>query len=789
MKFAMKVLWFLVAALGAWALGLIAIARGEPINAVWLVVAAVCIYSLGYRFYSRFLASRVLQLNDARATPAERLEDGKDFIPTNKWALFGHHFSAIAGHGPLIGPILAAQFGYLPGTIWIIIGGVLGGAVQDFIVLFFSVRRNGKSLAQMAKDEIGDVAGLVAMFAVLAIMTIVTAAAGLIVVNLLKGSPWGIFTVAMTIPIAFLLGLYMRYVRVGHGMEASLLGFGLVVATVVGGRYISESHALAPYFTFSAIGLSAMLVIYGFTASAIPVWLLLAPRSVLSTFVKLGTILLLAIGIIVVRPTMLMPPLTQFTNGTGPIFAGKIFPFLFITITCGALSGFHSLISSGMTPKLLSKESQARMVGYGSMLAESFVAVMAMITVCVIKPGIYFAVSSPAGIVGRLPEQAATAISGWGFPVTASDMSGLASRVGEISLFNRTGGATALAVGMAHIFSSMFGGAGMALWYHYAIVFEALFILTLLDNATRVGRFLLQDLMGQFWKPLGKTSWYPSIILSSALMVASWGYFLFQGVKDPLGGINSLWPLFGISNQLLAAIALCFATTVLIKMGKGRYTPVTLTLLAWDVATAMTSSVEKIWASDPNLGFLAHARSLEAQIAAGLIPADKIADTRSLIFNDRLDAMVMIVFSLVVLLILFESGRNWWMHSSGKKQPILHEAPVILSKIPAEVGIWRTMTDKDQSALAPVGELDLIPNEPSVLEGREVDVREGLLTIFRSCWRWVFGDAPYENYVRSVMRGSLKHAACGSHAEKIVSAEQFYLDRLRRKHNSINRCC
>jgi len=683
MNFAKKIFWLLVAALGAGALGFVAIARGEPINAVWLVVASACIYAIGYRFYSRFLAYRVLQLDDGRATPAERLEDGRDFVPTNKWVVFGHHFSAIAGPGPLVGPILAAQFGYLPGTLWIILGGVLGGAVQDFVVLFCSVRRDGKSLGQMAKEEISGLAGFAALFGVLSILTIVIAVTGLVVVNALKASPWGFFTIAMTVPIAVLMGIYMRFLRVGRAIEASLLGFILVMASVVGGRYISESHLLAPYFTYSAIGLAWMLVLYGFTASVIPVWLLLAPRGVLSTFVKLGTILLLAGGILAVRPTMLMPPLTRFIDGTGPIFAGKIFPFCFITIACGALSGFHSLISSGTTPKMLSKEGQARMVGYGSMLVESFVAVMAMIAACVLKPGIYFSVNSPAGIVGRLPEQAVATISGWGFPVTAQDMSDLATKVGEVTLFNRTGGAPSLAVGMAHIFSGSLGGAAMGIWYHFAIMFEALFILTILDAGTRVGRFLLQDLMGHFWKPLGKTSWYPGIILSSAIMVTAWGYFLFQGVMDPLGGINSLWPLFGISNQLLAAIALCVCTTILIKMGKSRYILVTLAPLVWLVSATMTASAQKIWAPDPALGFLAHARYLAEQIAAGTIAADKIADTQRLIFNDRLDAMVTLVFASVVLVILVESGRNWWLYSSGRKRVVLSESPVELSRLTA----------------------------------------------------------------------------------------------------------
>ncbi len=679
-----KAVWFVVAGLGAGALGWIATARGEPINAVWLVICAVCIYAIGYRFYGRFIAYRVLELDDKRATPAERLEDGRDFVPTNKWVLFGHHFAAIAGPGPLVGPILAAQFGYLPGTLWIVLGGVLGGAVQDFVVLFCSVRRDGKSLGQMAKDEISDVAGYTAILGVLAIMTIIIAVVGLVVVNALKSSPWGFFTIAMTMPIAFLMGIYMRYLRPGRAMEASLLGFVLVMGAVVGGRLIGESPVLAPYFTYSAIGLAWMIVLYGFAASVIPVWLLLAPRGALSTFVKLGAILALAVGIIAVRPMMLMPPLTRFIDGSGPIFAGKIFPFCFITIACGALSGFHSLISSGTTPKMLSKESQGLMVGYGSMLMESFVAVMAMIAACVLKPGIYFAVNSPAGVVGALPEKAVATISGWGFPVTVADMSDLAGKVGEVTLFNRTGGAPSLAVGMAHIFSGSLGGpAVMGIWYHFAIMFEALFILTLLDAGTRVGRFMLQEVMGYFWKPLGRTSWYPGIILSSGLIVGAWGFFLFQGVLDPLGGINSLWPLFGISNQLLAAIALCVCTTILIKMGKGRFVLITLLPLVWLVSATMTASVEKIWAPEPGLGFLAHARFLSEQVASGAIAADKVAETQRLIFNDRLDAMVTLVFASLVIVILFESGRNWWLYATGKKRMVLSEARVELSRLTA----------------------------------------------------------------------------------------------------------
>ncbi len=675
-----KIVWILVATLGAMALGMIATARGEPLNAVWLVAAAGCMYALGYRFYSRFVAYRVLELDARRATPAERFDDGRDFVPTNKWVVFGHHFAAIAGPGPLVGPILAAQFGYLPGTLWIVIGGVLGGAVQDFVTLFCSIRRDGKSLGQMAKDEISPLGGFTALFAVLCIMIILIAVIALVVVNALKESPWGVFTIAMTIPIAFLMGIYLRLLRPGRVLETSLIGFVLVFASVVAGRYVAES-ALAPWFTYDGPALAWMIIAYGFAASVLPVWLLLAPRDYLSTFVKLGVVMALAAGILLVQPTMLLPPLTRFVDGTGPIFAGKIFPFCFITIACGAVSGFHSLISSGTTPKLIMQEGHARMVGYGSMLLESFVAIMAMVAATVLEPGVYFAINSPAGIVGGLPAQAVQTISGWGFPVTELAMHDLAQNVGEVTLFNRTGGAPSLAVGMAHIFSNVLGGPGlMAIWYHFAIMFEALFILTVLDAGTRVGRFMLQDLLGHFWKPLGRTSWYPSVVATSALVVAAWGYFLYQGVVDPLGGINSLWPLFGISNQLLATIALCVATTILIKMKKLRYVWVTLAPLAWLVVVTMTASYQKIFHPNPRIGFLAHARSLTDQIAAGAVEPGKLAVTERLIFNDRLDAVVTGIFAVLAILILAESARHWWRYAFGGREPVLREAPMKLSK-------------------------------------------------------------------------------------------------------------
>ncbi|MGD0697503.1 MAG: carbon starvation CstA family protein [Terriglobia bacterium] len=681
---AKRIFWLAIALLAALSLAMIAFVRGEPVNAVWLVVAAACCYALGYRFYSRFIALRVLELNDERATPAERLEDGRDFVPTNKWVVFGHHFAAIAGPGPLVGPILAAQFGYLPGTLWIVAGGLVGGCVQDFVTLFCSIRRNGKSLGQMAKEEVSEVGGWTAVLAVLFIMVIVIAVIALVVVNALKSSPWGLSTISMIIPIAMFLGVYLRYFRVGRVREASVIGFMLVLGAVIGGRYVAESPTFAHYFTCGGLSLAWIIIICGFLTSVLPVWLLLAPRDYLATFIKLGTILLLAVGILLAHPQMLLPPLTRFTDGTGPIFAGKVFPFCFITIACGAISGFHSLIATGTTPKLIRKESQARMIGYGGMMIESFVGVMAMVAAAVLQPGVYFAINSPAGVVGATADKATATISGWGFPVTAQTMSDLATRVGEITLFNRTGGAPSLAVGMAHIFSGTLGmGRLEALWYHFAIMFEALFILTLLDAGTRAGRFMLQELLGHFWKPLGRTQWYPGVFITSAIIVAAWGYFLIQGVVDPLGGINSLWPLFGISNQLLATIALCVATTILIKMGKKRYAWVTMAPLAWLVAITMTASYQKIWHPDPRLGFLAQASDLSAQLAAGTIPAAKVAETQHLIFNLRLDAAVTAIFAFLVLVILAESGRNWWLYTVGRKVPVLREAPMKLSRISA----------------------------------------------------------------------------------------------------------
>ena len=671
--------WSAVALLGAAAVSVIAVRRGEPINALWLVTAATCCYTLGYRFYSKFISAKILALDALRATPAERLENGRDFLVTNKWVVFGHHFAAIAGPGPLVGPVLAAQFGYLPGTLWILAGAIFAGCVQDFVILVFSVRRDGKSLTEMAKEETGAIGGLVAYAAVVAILIILLAVVALVIVNALKDSPWGTFTIAMTIPIALLMGVYLRRIRPGKVLEVSVLGFILVLLAIWGGQWASLNPTVASVFTLRAPTLAILIIIYAFAASALPVWLLLAPRDYLSTFVKLGTIGLLGIGIVALHPTLHMPALTRFVDGTGPIFAGKVFPFAFITIACGAISGFHALISSGTTPKLIARETQTRMVGYGAMMCESAVAVMAIIAACSLQPGVYFAINSPAGVVGQTAAAAATTISGWGFPITAADMQALAHSVGEQTLFNRTGGAPAFAVGMASIFSQSLGGESvMAIWYHFAVMFEALFILTVLDAGTRVARFMIQDALGHVYKPLGRTSWYPSILGTSALIVAAWGYFLWQGVKDPLGGINLLWPLFGIANQLLATVALCVATTIIIKMHRARYAAVTLAPLAWLVAVTFTAAWQKAFDANPRVGFLAQARAL----ATG--PATSA--TARLIFNNRLDAAVTIVLVLMVALVLIESARQWIGVVRGTREAAVKETPFVMTRLAEERG-------------------------------------------------------------------------------------------------------
>jgi carbon starvation protein len=669
MGFLKSALWIALACIAALCLGGIATSRGESINSIWLVLAAVCAYLVAYRFYGAFIAARVMALNETRATPAERLENGHDYLPTNKWIVFGHHFAAIAGPGPLVGPVLAAQFGYLPGTLWIIAGAVLGGAVQDFVILFASMRRDGKSLGQMAREEIGTVGGFVALITVLMIMIILLAVVALVVVNALAGSPWGTFTIAATMPVAIFMGLYLRYWRPGKVLECSAVGFALVLAAVFGGQWVAGSSTLAPVFTLSAMSVAVAIIIYGFLASALPVWLLLAPRDYLSTFVKLGVIAMLAVGILAVHPRLEMPALTRFVDGTGPVFAGKVFPFCFITIACGAISGFHSLISSGTTPKMIAREPHALPVGYGSMLLESFVAIMAMIASCALQPGVYFAVNSPAGLVGKTAQAAAATISGWGFPVSADQMQALAHSVGETTLFNRTGGAPSLALGMAHIFTGGSGGAVLGFWYHFAIMFEALFILTIIDAGTRVGRFMLQDLLGHVSKPLGRTSWMPGVIGASAAVVAAWGYFLVQGVRDPLGGINSLWPLFGIANQLLAAIALSVATTILLKMHGAKFMWITCAPLAWLIIVTFSASWQKIWSPLPRIGFLAQAEALKTGPAA---------------FNARLDAVVCGTFMVLVAVILVDSLRLWFGILWGARDRAVVESPFVPTRLRAE---------------------------------------------------------------------------------------------------------
>jgi carbon starvation protein len=664
-----QILLIFIALLGALAIGRMALSSGESISAAWLLTAAICTYIIAYRVYSKVIAANVFVLDDERATPAVRLNDGRDFVPTNKWIVFGHHFAAIAGPGPLVGPTLAAQFGFLPGALWIIVGVAVGGAVQDFVVLCSSMRRNGKSLGQMAKDEIGPVAGYTALVSVLGIMIVLISVLALVVVNALKASPWGIVTIGLTIPIAMIMGVYMRWIRPHRVLEASAIGIVLLILALYAGKWVAADPALAPMFTLGGTTIAVLIMIYGFAASVLPVWLLLAPRDYLSAFVKIGVVAALALGILIVLPPLQMPALTKFTDGTGPVFAGKVFPFVFITIACGAISGFHALVASGTTPKLIARETHARMIGYGAMLMESMVAVMALIAACVLTPGIFFAINAPAAALGPTAETAAEAIRAWGFTLNPGDMELLAKQVGEASLLSRTGGAPSLAVGMAHLFSSVLGGSGaMALWYHFAIMFEALFILTTLDAGTRVGRFMLQDLLSHVWAPIGRVSWYPAVFGTSAIFVLAWGYFLYQGVTDPLGGINSLWPLFGISNQLLAAVALCVGTTVIIRMGKARYAWMTILPLAWLAVVTLTGGWIKIFSENPKLGFLSHARMLESYVVQGVAPPG-VASTATavrLIFNDRLDAAVAGFFMLSVVVIIAESARVWLRIVSGR---------------------------------------------------------------------------------------------------------------------------
>ncbi|MQA42569.1 carbon starvation CstA family protein [Rugamonas aquatica] len=673
--------WAALALCGAAALGVIALQRGEAVSAIWIVIAAVCVYLIAYRFYSLFIADKVLGLDARRMTPANKLNDGLDHVPTNKYVLFGHHFAAIAGAGPLVGPVLAAQMGYLPGMLWILAGVVFAGAVQDFIVLFISMRRDGRSLGDLIKSELGQIPGMIALLGTFMIMVIILAVLALIVVKALTGSPWGSFTVMATIPIALFMGVYSRYIRVGRIGEVSIIGFVLLMAAIFGGQIVQENPALAPMFTFTGTELTWMLIGYGFIASVLPVWLLLAPRDYLSTFLKIGTIVGLALGIVIVAPYLKMPAMTKFIDGTGPVWAGSLFPFLFITIACGAVSGFHALISSGTTPKMIENETHARFIGYGAMLMESFVAIMALVAASTIEPGVYFAMNSPAALIGTTAESAATAISQWGFYVTPEMLTQTAKDVGEHSIISRAGGAPTLAVGMAHILSGVIGGkVMMAFWYHFAILFEALFILTAVDAGTRAGRFMLQDLLGAFVPAMKQTENVFANLTATGLCVAAWGYFLYQGVVDPLGGINTLWPLFGIANQMLAAIALILGTCVLFKMKRARYAWVTMLPTAWLLMCTLTAGFQKIFDANPKVGFLAHAAKYQAAFDQGklLAPAKSVAQMQQVIFNDYLDASLAGFFVVVVLSVLV-FGIRTVLVARAAAQPTAKESPMVLT--------------------------------------------------------------------------------------------------------------
>jgi carbon starvation protein len=694
-------IWSAVAILGAVAWAVLALARGESVNAVWMLFAALCSWAIAYRFYARVIANRVLGVDNRRATPAERLDNALDFHKTDRRVLFGHHFAAIAGAGPLVGPVLAAQLGYLPGTIWIIVGVIFAGAVQDMVTLFFSMRRDGKSLGQMAREEIGPFGGAAALVAVLLIMIILLAVLALVVVNALGDSPWGTFSIAMTIPIALFMGVYMRVLRPGRVIEVSAIGVVLLLLAIGLGSVVAESR-WAEAFTLSPEALVYCLVIYGFAASVLPVWLLLAPRDYLSTFMKVGTIALLALGILLTLPVLKIPAVTDFAfNGQGPVFAGSLFPFVFITIACGALSGFHSLIASGTTPKLIEKEAQVRFVGYGGMLTEAFVAIMALIAASIIEPGLYFAMNSPAGVVGATAESASAAVANLGFTITPETLNAAAAEVEERTLVARTGGAPTLAIGMSEIFSRILGGDALkAFWYHFAIMFEALFILTTVDAGTRVGRFMLQDTLGNLWKPLGRPSWRPGVYLTSATIVGAWGYFLYTGVTNPLGGINQLFPLFGIANQLLAAIALTVATTILIKSGKLRWAWVTGVPLAWDAAVTLTASWQKVFSADTKLGFFAQRDRFQAALDQGkvLAPAKTLDQMQQVVTNSVIDGVLAAVFALLVVAVIVDAMRVWVKALRSPEPLPLTEAPYEESTLIAPSGLIPTAEEKAQMA-------------------------------------------------------------------------------------------
>ncbi|MFI1950434.1 carbon starvation CstA family protein [Streptomyces xinghaiensis] len=698
--------WAAVALVGAAGWAVLALSRGEEVSAAWMVAAALGSYAIAYRFYSRFIANRVLKADKTRATPAERLDNGVDFHPTDRRVLLGHHFAAIAGAGPLVGPVLAAQMGYLPGTIWIIVGVIFAGAVQDMVTLFFSMRRDGKSLGQMAREEIGPFGGAAALIAIFAIMIILLAVLALVVVNALAHSPWGTFSIAMTIPIAFFMGFYLRVLRPGRVTEVSVIGVALLLLAIISGSWVAES-SWAETFTLQPGTLVIWLVVYGFFASVLPVWMLLAPRDYLSTFMKIGTIVLLALGVAFALPTLRMPAVTEFaSSGAGPVFAGSLFPFVFITIACGALSGFHALVSSGTTPKMIQKETQVRMIGYGSMLMESFVAIMALVAASIIDPGLYFAMNSPAGLIGDSVQSASEAVANLGYTISPSDLAAAAAAVEEDSLLSRTGGAPTLAVGMAEIFSSVFGGAGMkAFWYHFAIMFEALFILTTVDAGTRVGRFMLQDMLGNVYKPFRDVSWKPGAWIASAVVVGLWGYFLWVGVHDPLGGIYQLFPLFGIANQLLAAVALAVATTLLIKSGRLKWAWVTGIPLAWDVVVTFTASWQKIFSGDPKIGFFTQRSVYQEAIEDGKVlpPAKDMGDMHTVVTNATVDGVLSVLFLLLVVVVLVDAGRVCVKAIRNPAQTKLEEVPYVESKLVAPAALWPTKEEKAELVAAGAG--------------------------------------------------------------------------------------
>jgi len=759
--------WILVAILGAIAYSTLAFHKGEPINSAYLIIAAICTYTIGYRFYSKWIAAKVLTLNDRRATPSEVHDDGRDFVRTNKWVVFGHHFAAIAGPGPLVGPVLAAQFGYLPGTLWILIGVVLGGAVQDFVILFSSMRRDGKSLAQMVKEELNSTAGVVTLIAVLSILVILLAVLGLIVVKTLAESPWGIFTVGATVPIALLMGFYLRFLRIGKVMEASAFGVVLLLLAVWGGKLVYANPAWSHFFGLSGNTVAWILIGYGVISSSLPVWMLLAPRDYLSTFMKLGTIVALALGILLVLPALQLPSVTKFTDGSGLVVAGKLFPFCFITIACGAISGFHSLVASGTTPKMITRESYARQIGYGAMCCESFVAIMALIAACALDPGVYFSMNikgDPAATVSH--------VTALGFPVTIDQMNTLANDLGEKTLFGRTGGAATLAVGMAHIFSKAVNGRWLDLWYHFAIMFEALFILTTLDAGTRVGRYLIQHVLGRAWKPLGDPKSLIGPPVAAGLMVVAWGYFLIQGIRDPLGGINSLWPLFGIANQMLAAIALCLGTTIILKMsiikknaiGKHWFALITLVPLVWLVAVTFTAGIQKIFDHDPRIGFLVQADNLHQQasvLVANLATAKAGGDAmviatavaalhtnRALEFNNLLDAAVAGTFLVLVAIIILMSAREWILLLSRHKPVQLHET----------TPVW-------------------LPDYAVTEAGPDFKTAAGTAAIALALARELSGESHFE-------RAKQAPCACANHSDP-----QIFVQTTNERYNGVRRCC